>query len=111
MAQSIKTLLDFTELTIEEVAGCLKVVDSREPPSEPVTIDGKLLFTKEQWLACQCKRKKREALGSSTSGKSSSRKRRPCKQDKACGGVPGGAGGEHKATHNNTCNNCGRTGH
>jgi hypothetical protein len=52
--------------------GGLKAVDNRgQPPStEPVTISGKLLFTKEQWLACQRERereqKKGEASGSSS---------------------------------------------
>jgi hypothetical protein len=32
LALSIETLLDFTELTIEEVMGCLKAVDNRELP-------------------------------------------------------------------------------
>jgi hypothetical protein len=42
-------LLDFSELSIEEATGCLKAIDNREqlPPSEPVTISGKLLFTEE----------------------------------------------------------------
>ena len=40
LALSIETLLDFTELTIEEVTGRLKAVDSCEPPSKPVTIVG-----------------------------------------------------------------------
>ncbi|XP_066316301.1 uncharacterized protein [Miscanthus floridulus] len=49
----IEMLLDFSELSIEEVTGHLKAVDNHEqlPPSELVTIGGKLLFTKEQWLA------------------------------------------------------------
>ena len=48
LALSIKTLLDFSELTIEEVTGRLKAVDHREQlPSELVTIGGKLLFTEE----------------------------------------------------------------
>ena len=58
-------LLDFSELSIEEVTGRLKAVDSREqqPPSEPVTIGGKLLFTEEQ---CRTRQRewKEEASGS-----------------------------------------------
>jgi hypothetical protein len=113
VAITIETLLDFSELSIEEVTGRLKAVDNREqlPPSKPVTISGKLLFTKEQWLALQRERKKGEASGSLASGLSSSRKRRPRKGDKACGGAPGSTDGEHKATCDDTCNNCGRTGH
>ena len=42
-------LLDFSELSIEEMMGRLKAFDNHEqlPPSELVTIRGKLLFTKE----------------------------------------------------------------
>jgi hypothetical protein len=42
-------LLDFSELSIEEVMGRHKAVDNREqlPPSDQVTFGGKLLFTKE----------------------------------------------------------------
>ena len=55
VAIAIEMLLDFSELSIEEVTGRLKAVDNREqlPPSEPVTISGKLLFIEEQWLAHQ----------------------------------------------------------
>ena len=79
VAITIEMLLDFSELSIEEVTGRLKAVDNREqlPPSEPVTIGGKLLFTEEQWLARQRERNEGEASGSSASGSSSSRKRRP----------------------------------
>ena len=50
---AIEMLLDFEELTIEEVTGRLKMVDDRDeaPPTEPITVGGKLMYTKEQWLA------------------------------------------------------------
>jgi hypothetical protein len=51
------------------------------------------------------------ASSSSALGSSSSRKRRPRKRDKARGSALGGADGERKATRDDTCNNCGRTGH
>jgi hypothetical protein len=65
VAIAIEMLLDFSELSIEEVMGRLKAVDNHEqlPPLEPVTISGKLLFTEEQWLAHQRERKKGEASG------------------------------------------------
>ena len=93
-------LLDFSEPLIEEGMGHLKAVVNCEqlPPSEPITIGGKLLFTKGQWLASQRERKKGEASGSSASGSSSNRKHRPCKRDKARGGAPGGTNGKRKAT-------------
>jgi hypothetical protein len=55
VAIAIEALLDFSELSIEEVIGRLKDVDNRKqlPPSEPVTIGGKVLFTEEQWLTHQ----------------------------------------------------------
>jgi hypothetical protein len=53
VAIAIEILLDFSELSIEEMMGRLKAVDNHEqlPPSEPITIGGNLLFTEEQWLA------------------------------------------------------------
>ena len=50
---TIETLLDFEELTIEEVTGRLKMVDDCDeaPPTELITVGGKLMYTKEQWLA------------------------------------------------------------
>ena len=91
------------------MTGRLKAVDNREqlPPSEPVAIGGKLLFTEEQWLARQREWKKGEASGSSASGSSSSCKHRLRKRDKARGGAPNG---KRKATRDDTCKNYGRTG-
>jgi hypothetical protein len=41
-------------MSIEETIGRLKVVDGDEPQSlsGPITIDGKLHLTREQWEAC-----------------------------------------------------------
>jgi hypothetical protein len=49
VAIAIEMLLDFSELSIEEVMGCLKAIDNCEqlPPLGPITISGKLLFTEE----------------------------------------------------------------
>jgi hypothetical protein len=52
-----------------------------------------------------------EAKKWEASGSSSSRKRRPRKQDKARGGAHDGADGERKATRDETSKNCGKTGH
>ena len=108
VAIAIEMLLDFSELSIEEVMGRLKAVDNREQlsPSEPVTIGGKLLFTEEQWLAHQREQKKGEVSCSS-----SSRKRWPHNRDKARGGAPDSVNDERKATRDDTCKNYGRTGH
>jgi len=50
---AIETLLDFEDLTIEEVIGRLKAVDNRDegPLTESITVCGKLMYTEEQWLA------------------------------------------------------------
>jgi len=67
---AIETLLDFQDLTIEEVIGRLKTVDDLDddPAHEPVSVGGKLMLTEEQWLACQ---KKKDAGGASGSASSS----------------------------------------
>jgi hypothetical protein len=64
MARSIESLLDLSMMTIEEALGRLKVVDSDEPQrlSRPITIGGKLLLTREQWVASQGDRKKGSLL-------------------------------------------------
>jgi len=50
---AIEQFLDFEALTLEEVTGRLKAVDNREEQAwtEPVAINGKLLYTEEQWRA------------------------------------------------------------
>jgi hypothetical protein len=55
IARSIKSLLDLSTMLIEEAIGHLNVVDGDEPHplSGPITIDGKLHLTQEQWEVCQ----------------------------------------------------------
>jgi hypothetical protein len=50
IALSMEILPDLSTLSIEEVTGRLKAVDDREevPPENPISVDGKLLFTEEQ---------------------------------------------------------------
>jgi hypothetical protein len=64
IALSMEILLNLLTLSIEEVTGRLKAVDDHEeaPPVNPVSINGKLLFTEEQWLARQKEKKKRAHL-------------------------------------------------
>jgi hypothetical protein len=118
---AIETVLDFQDLTIEEVVGRLKTVDDlEESTSEPVSVSGKLMLTEEQWLA-------RQKKGGNDSGSTSSSKephRRPHggrkqKPKGECGDhgggrqgeKAGGPSGERKANHDDTCLNCHRTGH
>jgi hypothetical protein len=44
---SIETLLDVSTLSLEEVTGCLKVVD--DDNGESSDAEGKLLLTEEEW--------------------------------------------------------------
>jgi hypothetical protein len=63
IAHSIESLLDLSTMLIEEAIGRLKVVDGDEPQplSGPITVDGKLHLTQEQWEACQGDGKKGES--------------------------------------------------
>ena len=96
---SIETLLDFEQLTVEDVTGRLKVVQDHEegPHAETGVVGGKLLYTMEQWRAFE---KKEE--GSGPSGSSKERRRRPRDSKKEKGprgqvGANGGAVDERKA--------------
>jgi hypothetical protein len=82
----METLLDLSTLFIEEVIDRLKAVDDRDEaqPTNSVTSDGKLLFTKEHWLARLKEMKKQEGLSSSRD-----RHRQPHKKSS-----DGGGGGE-----------------
>ena len=108
-------LLNLEQLSTEDVIGRLKAVQDREQASdsEPSMVGGKLLYTAEQWWAFE--KKKGEA---SDTGPPRERRRRPRggkkKEEKGPRGqigADGGATGERKVTRDDTCNNCGRTGH
>lgn len=49
----MQMLLNFEDLSIEEVIGRLKAMEDNEevPPIKLVAISDKLLYTEEQWLA------------------------------------------------------------
>ena len=66
IALSIETLLDLSELTLEDVTGRLKAVEDRAAAATPASTSSRLLLTEEEWRA-RC----REQAGSpSTSGRS-----------------------------------------
>ena len=69
-ARSIESLLDLSNMTIEEAIGRLKVVNSDEPhpPSGGISIGGKLHLTQEQWEARRGDRRRGEP-SSSTGGR------------------------------------------
>jgi hypothetical protein len=60
ITSSIESLLNLSTMLIEDAIGHIKVVDGDEaqPLSGPITIDGKLYLTREQWEACQGDEKK-----------------------------------------------------
>ena len=87
--------------------------DHEGPHTEPSIAGGKLLYMMEQWRAFN-KKKKEEGSGSSSSKKHHRHPRSRKKEEKGPRGQvgpDGGAAGERKATWDDTCNNCGRTGH
>jgi hypothetical protein len=53
IVNSIETLLDFDQLTLEDVTGQHKSVQDRKqaPDSDSIVVGGKLLYTAEQWRA------------------------------------------------------------
>jgi hypothetical protein len=54
IARSIESLLDLSTMSILEAIGRLKVIDGDEPQplSGPITVDGMLHLTREQWETC-----------------------------------------------------------
>jgi hypothetical protein len=112
----IETLLDFKQLIIEDITGRLKAVQDHGQAldSEPGTTEGKLLYTMEQWRAFD-KKKKEEGSGSFGSKERHQRphdsKKKEEKGPRGQVGADGGATGERMVTQDETCNNCGRTGH
>ncbi|KAK1696495.1 hypothetical protein QYE76_013192 [Lolium multiflorum] len=106
IALAIETLLDTSDMSLEEVTGRLKAAEDRLESPEPAREQGKLLLTEEQWL----ERMKGRQGGSSS---------RPAR------GADSDDDGHHvrrveKATtivqrlgtaRDDTCRNCGRRGH
>jgi hypothetical protein len=102
IARSLESLLDLSTMSIEEAIGHLKVVDGDEPQplSGPITVDGKLHLTREQWEGCQGDGKKGESPPSACGRK----------RHKSRGGAQAGARGRAKGSarggaHDGTANN------
>jgi hypothetical protein len=108
---SIESVLDTTNMSIEEITGRLRVVEGRadeEDTDMPTDAGGKLLLTEEQWLA---RMDKRPSEGSSKSGTGKGGgKNRPRNQKKKKSAAVGncGSGGNDDC---NTCYNCSKKGH
>jgi hypothetical protein len=122
IACSIESLLDLSTMSIEEAIGRLKVIEGDEPQpvSRPITIDGKLHLTREQWEACQGDGKKgesspltgghkrdkpRKARGGAQAGA------RGRAEGSTCGGAHGGAVGNQKPARDDACHNYSKLGH
>ena len=100
---SIETLLDISQLSIEEVTGRLKAADDVEP-APAHTASGKLLLTEEQWVEKYKKKSGdsgRGGCGFGTRGKGRSR------------GRGRGAGGtsSSRPPPDDPCPRCGKKGH
>jgi hypothetical protein len=122
IARSIESLLDPSTMSIEEAIGRLKDVDGDEPLplSGPITVDGKLHLTQEQWEACQGDGKKGESSPSMDGRKRGKRHKarggaqaraRGRAEGSARGGGHGGTTGNQKPARDDTYHNCGKFGH
>jgi hypothetical protein len=113
IVNSIETLLDFEQLTIEDVTGRLKSVQDREqaPESDSATVGGKPLHTAKQWRAFD-KKKEEEGAGPSKDRRRCPRggKKNKTRGDRDGGGARG-ADGERRANHNDLYLNCNQAGH
>jgi hypothetical protein len=110
IVNSIETLLDFKQLTVEDVTGRLKAVQDRKqaPDPEPATVGGKLLYMAEQWHAVE----KKEGAGSSKDHRWRPRggKKNKPKGDCDGGGRQADKAGVVEANRDDTCLNCNHTG-
>lgn len=111
IALSIETLLDTTELLIEEVTGQLTADDNccELPESEqPLLSGGKLYSSEEQWLAWM--KQRREGEGSSMLPKMNSGRRRLHGARKKTSSAPTANEGDEDDDRDK-CHSCGRLGH
>jgi hypothetical protein len=106
VAVSIESVLDTTNMSIEEIIGRLRAVEGRgdeEEADPPTSAGGKLLLTEEQWLARMKDKQPGEGSSISDAGKSGAKNRpRNQKKKKFSSG---------SKDDRNTCHNCGKKGH
>jgi hypothetical protein len=106
---SIETLLDISQLSIEEVTGRLKAADDVDP-APAHTASGKLLLTKEQWVEMY---KKKPESGRGGSGSGSRGKGRGRGRGRGAGGNSDSKGGfgSPRPPPDDPCPRCGEKGH
>jgi hypothetical protein len=107
IALAIETLLDTSDMSLEEVTGRLKAAEDRLESPEPAREQGKLLLTEEQWLE---RMKGRQGGSSSRPARGSGQRRRRPQRKKV------GEGNDDRAAardgpRDDTCRNYGRRGH
>jgi hypothetical protein len=104
---SIETLLDISQLSIEEVIGRLKAADDVETiPAH--TTSGKLLLTKEQWV--ERYKKKFAECGRGSSGSDRRGKGCTCGRGRGSGDSRGGSN-LSRPPPDDPCPRCGKKGH
>jgi hypothetical protein len=107
---SIETLLDISQLSIEEVTGRLKAADDVEPvPAH--TANGKLLLTEEQWVEKYKKKDQESSRGGSSSGGRGKRRGRGCGRGAGGNGDSRAGSSLGRAAADDPCPRCGKKGH
>jgi hypothetical protein len=102
IALSIKTLIDMSTLTLEDVIGRLRAMDEHVEAAT-ASADSKLLLTEEEWAARM--REKRSGEGSSSHGGNGKRRGKASqkkKKQKDGGDTP-------RPLDKDTCRRCGKT--
>jgi hypothetical protein len=113
MAQSIESLIDLKNMSIEELTGRLKVCEKDdENEAEEVAGSGKLLLTEEQWM----ERSKQHDDGGSSGGggshhSSKNRQNKNCGRNGAHDKGHAGRGAGGGAARDDECRYCGKLGH
>ena len=97
---SIESILDISQLSIEEVTGRLNVVDNVEP-APAHTVSGKLLLTEEQWIEKYKKKGPDSSRGGSGFGG----------RGKGWGRGQGRGSGESRPPPDSPCPRCEKKGH
>jgi hypothetical protein len=117
IALSMETLLDLSTISIEEATGRLRAVEQRKKTAQALLDAGRLLLTKEEWLA---RLKNQGASGDSSHGRrggGGGRGRGRGRSRGRGGGEVGSCEGRDESENKfgpkpgDVCNRCGKKGH